>query len=153
MRIVICIAMLLTSGLALAQQVKPLTNSLHFAYQRASGPAMRFIDCDKDAGSCRHDMDRGAYVIATGDGKGTPIDELAAYFGPDKPGAAQATLFVMASMKLFSPSTSESIRGAAVRQIVESAATSRRGEVTLNGVKYVLRGSDGNDIRVYVTLR
>jgi hypothetical protein len=150
-RCLVFMMLVVTTG-AYSQSRTPLAGSVHFAYQKIGGPSMQFVDCKQEGGACRHNMDRGAYVLAAGDGARSPVSEIAGYFGPDKPGAAQATLFMMASMKLFSPSVADRARGEALQKVVDSAAATRRGEVLLGGVKYVLRSSDGNDIRVYVTL-
>jgi hypothetical protein len=151
-RIVACLVLLAVSAPSFSQSLVPIAGRLHFAFQKIGGPQMRFVDCKQEAGACRHDLDRGAYVLARGNGEHAPVEEIAAYFGADKPGAAQATIFVMSSMKLLSPSASERSRGDALKKIVNDAATSRRGEVIVAGIKYVLRASDGNDIRVYITL-
>jgi hypothetical protein len=129
----------------------PLTSTLHFAFGKAGLP-MRFVDCQQEGGQCRHDLDRGAYVMVVGNGTGTPVEEVAAYFAPSRPGAAHAISFLLAAAKVFSPNASPKERGQLVDRLVTASASTQRGEVTFMGVRYVLRASNGQDIRVYVTL-
>ena len=105
--------------------------------------------CD-DTG-CNYNLSpRGAlWVGYTGNNRA--IDEIAAYFDPDARGGHDALEAIAVLIAVVGSDQPPSVRSDALKVLVGSATSALRdGEITLSRWRYVLRPSDGRDIRIYV---
>lgn len=120
------------------------------AAKRASLPAQA-TKPECKSGICEYQLSpRGRLsVLYSGDRK--TIDEVAAYFSPDPAGGNDAVIVANVLIRVFGSSAPETVRRAAIEQLFAGATGAQRdGETSIGGWRYVLRPSDGRDIRLYV---
>ena len=81
-----------------------------------------------------------------------PIRELGVYLPITEKVGTDAAYVLTKLLVIFTPSVDHSRRQDALRSLVSGAAESgRRGEAIVEDVRYVLRASDGRNVRIYVT--
>ena len=98
-------------------------------------------------------------LLARGEGSHGDIIEISAYLPRDAADRARSTRSVLTAtsvvatlIAIFNPVVSPTDRGKAVMALMEGAAgPTRRGEIALGGVKYVLSATQGDNLRIYVT--
>lgn len=97
-------------------------------------------------------------VVTTGAGDGR-VDTVAAYLprdGADRArsqrSAVMATTVMATLIGVFNPSVSAKRRGEVVSTLLDGATgATRRGEIDLGGVNYVLSATQADNLRIYVT--
>lgn len=142
---------------AVVTQVSALPGASRFqtsfnGVAKKHGVPLRAAPAKCDGSLCKYDLSpRGHISVSYGDST-KRIDEVSAYFSPDVVGGEDAIGAVNVLIRVFSPELSEQTKRAAVDAILAGATGSRRdGEITLGKRRYVMRPSDGRDIRLYVT--
>ncbi|MGO4735938.1 hypothetical protein AB4099_05305 [Bosea sp. 2KB_26] len=98
-------------------------------------------------------------LLVNGDSNNTKVEQVSAYLPRDvtnkarsRRSAVSATAVATTLIAVFSPKVPASKRGDAVISLLNGAAgPSRRGEVDLDGVNYVLSASQADNLRIYVT--
>lgn len=98
-------------------------------------------------------------LLARGEGGHGSVEEISAYLPRDSNDRERSTRSVLTATKVittlmavFNPGVAAKERGKVVMALMEGAtSSSRRGEVNLGGVRYVLSATQGDNLRVYVT--
>lgn len=100
---------------------------------------------------CDYDLAPRGRLSIVYSGAAKSVDEIAAYFDPNPRGGLDAIDAAKILLAIVATDQPRPLRDAALQSLLKSATGDRRdGEVTLGRWRYVVRPSDGRDIRLYV---
>ncbi|MGY6246651.1 hypothetical protein ACXIUS_03750 [Bosea thiooxidans] len=154
------VALLLLASTASAETIAPASFDRTFnAASKRIGTQISLQSVGCKPTECEFGALPDLRLLANSDDGNTNIEQVSAYLPRDAAdrarssrSAVSATAVTATLIAVFSPKVTTKKRGDAVAALLKGATgPSRRGEVDLDGVNYVLSATQADNLRIYVT--